>query len=404
MSENFLGNLFGNTTVVFRISEKIFVQPCLWLNDHLFHFKYIPQVWTTFSGALHTIRDTVYLTFTLLVCIIWTALDRRRTSYNKLLYWFSQFLIVAVSCILFFYGIIKIFTVQMASPTFASLHSTIGELTPFELLWATFGYGKPYQIFSGLFESGAAILILFKRTRVVGLLIGAVLMMNILMINYTYQVGVFILSLYIFFIIVFLLAPYTHQLLRFFFNKQMASLLLDEYKPPKTRTTKIIRGIAVTSIACCFFATTKSAFDLYMKIDGLTRSRQYSIIKQYVVNNDTMQLMEHDTICWRYWNERISNGKKYVTISTMNPAGNKTYAIERDSINHQLTLHPYNQRDSTALQFSYLVVDASNWQLEGLVNQKNIRVELQRINPDTTMTLLKTRRRIFTLDDYSDDE
>src|SRR5258708_6357628 len=87
LTENFLGNWFGGNLFMWRLGETIFTRPCLWLNDQIFHFKYLDQGWTSFSGALHTIRDFIYLLLSCVVCVIWSVLDRKRPGYNKLLYW-----------------------------------------------------------------------------------------------------------------------------------------------------------------------------------------------------------------------------------------------------------------------------------------------------------------------------
>jgi hypothetical protein len=55
---------------------------------------------------LHTIRDIVYLLLSIVICIVWTVSDRRRTNYDRLHYWFSQVLIMVLSCITFAYGIL----------------------------------------------------------------------------------------------------------------------------------------------------------------------------------------------------------------------------------------------------------------------------------------------------------
>jgi len=123
-----------------------------------------------------------------------------------------------------------------------------------------------------------------------------------------------------------------------------------------------------------------------------------------VVNNDTLKLIENDTVCWRIWSERVTGGKRFVAIATMKPGAYKTYMIEQDSSKHSLILHPFNQNDTTSLNFSYTDIDEINWCLDGTIKQKNIKVELQKINPDTTVNLLKTKRTIITFDDESDRE
>src|SRR5438067_2476105 len=134
LTEVFWGNLFGDTLMIWRLGEKIFVPSCLWLNKRIFHYTYIPQTWTTFSGSLHTIRDIVYLAATCLGCVLWTVLDNKRANYNKLLYWISQWLIMLLACIAFAYGIIKIIPVQMNSPSVIDLYKRVGDLSPFNLL------------------------------------------------------------------------------------------------------------------------------------------------------------------------------------------------------------------------------------------------------------------------------
>jgi len=402
LTEVFWGNLFGDTLMIWRLGEKIFVPPCLWLNKHIFHFAYIPQSWTTFSGALHAIRDIVYLAVACLCCVVWTIADRKRTNYNKLLYWFSQWLIMLLACIAFAYGIIKIIPVQMSGPSLIDLYKPVGDLSPFDLLWTTFGYGKPYQVFTGLFEALGAIMILFNRTRMVGLLILASVMANVIMINYTYQVGVLTLSIYIFLVCLFLLAAYARKLLVTLFTDKPVILPQDKYVPDKKSRLKWFKIAMLLFIAFSFIADSKFAFSRYSKRLQINQSRKYSLVRNYAINNDTLRLIENDSIRWRIWSERVAEGKRVVTITTMNPVVFRAYTIEQDSLQNRLTLRPFNSKDTIPLQFGYTQTNNRDWHLEGIVNQQKIAIDLRRIAPDTTMNLLKTKRTIITFDDESD--
>jgi hypothetical protein len=288
----------------------------------------------------------------------------------------------------------------MASPSVINLYKPVGDLSPFELIWAAFGYGKPYQMFSGLFEVTGAILILFNRTRVAGLIIIVSVMLNVIMLNYTYQIGVLITSFYILLIALFLLAPYARQLTRFFFTKQLVTLFSNEYSPPP----KWFRIIMFLLIGGSFFVSAKSAFNRYANGERVNHSRQYSLVRKHIVENDTLKLVENDTACWRLWSERTVNGKRYVTIAAMKPGAIKTYQLAQDTLKHTLVLHPFNQKDTTSLNFTYTDIDKRNWNLEGHIGEKNIRIELQHIQPDTTLNLLKTRRTIIIFDDESDSQ
>jgi hypothetical protein len=263
LTENFLGNLFGNTLFVWRLGEKIFVPPCLWLNGHLFHFKYIPQSWTTFSGALHTIRDIVYLVLASAGTVVWTMLDGKVKHYERQQYWFSKFLLTALSCIVYAYGIMKVFSAQMAKPSPATLRMAVGSLSPFELIWAAYGYGAPYQIFGGLMEVMGAVLILFSRTRVAGLLIIASVMINVILLNYTFQIGVLVTSFYILMVTLFLLTPYMASLVHFFFFRQKAWLVPDRGRP--IRTARWLKMTGILFIAMSFMLNTWFAYTIYKR-------------------------------------------------------------------------------------------------------------------------------------------
>jgi hypothetical protein len=292
----------------------------------------------------------------------------------------------------------------MAFPSFIDLQKPVGDLSPFELLWTTFGYGRPYQIFTGFFEITGAILILFKRTRAAGLLVIASVMLNVIMLNYTYQIGVLITSFYIFLLALFLLAPYARPMLQFFFARRPVALFTNHYVPRQGVTRRILKATAVVFIGSSFILNTSFAYRLYTKRKNTDGSRQYSLVRNYIVKNDTLGVTENDSTCWRIWSERVTEGKRFVTITTMNPGSTPSYTIEQDSLKHHLTLHPLNQHDSTSLNFNYTRINNNNWCLEGLVKQKNIRIELQKVSPDTLMNLLKTRRIIMPLDDESPDE
>ncbi len=382
LTENFIGNWFGSSLFIWHLGDKIFTKPCLWLNDHFFHFKYIDQGWTSFSGALHTIRDFIYLLLSGFVCAVWTALDKRRPAYNQLLYWFSRCLIVALSCIMFAYGIVKIFPVQMIEPSFIDLNKTVGELSPFDLLWTAYGYGQPYQIFSGIFEAAGAIMILFKRTRVLGLLIISAVMINVILLNYTFHVGVLITSFYILLVTLFLLAPFVFQLWKFFTAGKPAILVFNEYVPQKY-PVRIFMAVAAVLITSSFFLNIERAYETYARRSNVDRTREYSIVE-----NDNGQ-------GWKIWSERIVDGKRLVTINMLNPDLNKTFLIDQDTFVHQIILKPFSGTDTTSLNFLYANLDNANWSLEGM----NMKIELKRVRPDTALNLLKIKRNIIVFDD-----
>ena len=399
LTESFLGNLVGFSIDIWSIGANIFTPPCLWLNRHLFHFHYTPASWTIFSESLHTIRDIVYLVFTVAGCIIWTLADGKRPDYNRLHYWFSRVLVTGLSCIMFAYGIIKIFPIQMAMPSVVTLGRKVGTLSPFDLLWATLGYGTPYEIFTGIVEVSGAILILFRRTRLAGLLIILSALLNIILLNYTYQIGVLVISSYILLITLFLLAPNARSLTRLLFNGKAARPYREPYVPERNGKTVGFRVFMALLIASSFFLNTRWAYQRYTRRAALTRSRQYSLIREHIVGNDTLLMIENDTLRWRLWSESTVEGKRMLSIVSMDPGVYKTYTLGRDSVGQILTLHPSGKKDTVAVRFHCTEVSGKDWRLDGTIGGSRVQLRLQRIDPDTAFRLLQTRRRVIVFDD-----
>jgi hypothetical protein len=399
LTDSFLGNLVGYTIDIWGPYAKIFTPPFLWLNRHLFHFRYIAASWTTFSDSLRTIRDIAYLFLAAMTCAIWTLSDKKRADYNKLHYWFSQILLTGLSCILFAYGIIKVFPIQMQPPSVMTLRRPLGELSPFDLLWTTLGYGTPYEIFTGIIEVSGAILVLGKRTRLLGLFIILAALSNVIALNYTYQIGVLVTSFHIFLIAAFLLAPNGRLLAGIFLRGIAAIPRHDLYTPRKGGVTTMARIFMVLLVGFSFFANTRFAYRLYARRTAISQTRRSSLIVEHIVNSDTLKLIEKDTLRWRLWTESIIEGKRKVTIATMNPDVFKTYTLEQDSVGHMLTLRPISNKDSLPLIFTRSSNAENTWQLDGNIGHDHVRLNLQKIDPDAEFPLLRVQRRIIIAND-----
>jgi hypothetical protein len=399
LTELVTGNWFGSATFIWTLGETIYTRPMIWLNNHFFHFPYKPEGnWTILTASLVLIRHIVFLVSTISICLLWTIFDGKAKNYDKLNFWFSKILRIVLACTIFAYGIIKVFPDQMPMPTFVDLHKTVGELTPFDLLWDTFGYGKPYQIVSGIFEVLSAILILFRRTLVVGLMLSLVIMANVVLLNYTFIVGVLDLSFLLLLFTLYLLCPYFSSFYSFFLKGQNASLKDINYSINTKWKKIILSGLAIILIGTSFSLNTIDAYKRYAKVEAVNKSRKYSEIKTFVSNNDTLKLVVGDNIRWRFWSERIMNEKLLVTLATMDIDKSKSYELNRDSINHLITLKPVYQEDTTVLTFQYKDIDKTNWHLEGNLKDKHLSVDLQKINPDTVLNLLKAKRTILGKD------
>jgi hypothetical protein len=173
---------------------------------------------------LYYIHVLVLLLCAALAAVVWSLFDRKRSAYQSLHAWVRLLVRYSLAGSLFQYGFSKVFVAQMA-PAWMYLERLVerfGDMSPAGLLWAFVGYSPAYQIFGGLAEVVAASLLLFRRTATLGALVGIGVLLNVVMLNFSYQVDIKVASLNMLAAAVFLAAPDLGKLTRFFvFNQRV---------------------------------------------------------------------------------------------------------------------------------------------------------------------------------------
>ena len=203
-------------------------------------YKFIPWVGKIVLGVTYPIRtgpngsgDTTYdyvLVFVILITaiittIIWTIFDKKSKNYKRLYYWLTLAIRLYVGLMLINYGLVKVIKLQFSSPSLYRLTETYGESSPMGLAWTFLGFSNGYNIFMGIAEI-AAVLLLFRRTLTLGAIITLMTTANVMAVNYFYDVPVKILSTHLVLMTLFLLAYNFKQL----FQKEAVSLTTI-YKP-----------------------------------------------------------------------------------------------------------------------------------------------------------------------------
>ena len=173
---------------------------------------------------LYYLHVLVLLLCAALIAVVWSLLDWKRSDYQSLHAWVRLLVRYSLASSLFWYGFSKVFVGQMApaSMYLERLVERFGDMSPAGLLWAFIGYSPAYQIFGGLAEVVAASLLLFRRTATLGALIAIGVLLNVVMLNFSYQVSVKLASMNMLLAAVFLAAPDLSKLTRFFvFNQRV---------------------------------------------------------------------------------------------------------------------------------------------------------------------------------------
>ena len=83
------------------------------------------------------------------------------------------------------YGIAKVMQFKGA----VEVDKFVSEMTGMELMWAFYGYSRPFQLLLGVLEVSGGLLILFKRTRLIGGILATTILVNIILQDIFYGVN-----------------------------------------------------------------------------------------------------------------------------------------------------------------------------------------------------------------------
>lgn len=195
-------------------------QPMAYLGDAI-GFR-VSQAQVTSDSA------TMYmLVFSLLpVALLAVLVVKRFQKSERWLIWIKTFLTFFLSLHLMSYGCDKLFKGQFYLPEPNILFTEFGQLDKDILFWSTLGTSYTYSFFTGLIEVGAALLLWFRKTRVLGLFMALGAMFHVVLINFSFDISVKLFSTILLSISLFVLLPYLKGILQFFAGKPVAPLSL----------------------------------------------------------------------------------------------------------------------------------------------------------------------------------
>lgn len=346
-------------------SSWIFQKIIPWIGKNLLHIKENIDVIPNGSGD--TTYNYLLFLFFLVIAIIgslaWTFLAKNKIDYKKLNSCFIVFLRYFLGYTMVVYGMIKIIPVQFPEPDFAKLLQPYGESSPLGLAWTFLGFSKGYNLFMGLGEIIGGSLLFHRKTKTLGGLILIPVIMNVVAINFFYDVPVKLFSSELLIIAIIIIIPDLKRIMNvILFNKPTEAI---EYKPifklkkwhhmKETLKWSFIIYIFYSNINSSIGAKNTYGYDA-------PKPSLYGLYKttSFVRNNDSIPPLINDHTRWRYL---LIDNIEYVKIYNMNMS-TQWYKHSVDTLKSKLTLTSY--RDSTKVyKFNYKKTD-STLQLEGL--------------------------------------
>lgn len=361
------------------ISESIlkFYQKIItWIGENIFNLESSFSITQTGSGD--RTFDYLLLLFLLIIAvfgtIIWSIADKKNRSYENLNYWFLVLTRYYLGYFMIYYGLFKIMPIQFGEISFWKMLQPYGESSPMGLAWTFLGHSKGYSLFMGLSEFIGGVLLFHKRTKLLGALILIPVIVNIVAVNFFFDVPVKLFSSFLLLMAIIVIAPDFKRLLNLIiFNKP--TYAVNFASPYETK-----KWVLWTNIVKWLFVF----FILYNTIDlttGIYKTRQNKPelfglyeVTNFVVNQDTIPpLLSHKTR-WRYvFIDRPSS----IQVSRMNKS---RYGLnsEIDTLKNKIKLTEYN--DSTLVYNLNFQKTDSTLILNGIFRKDTIFCETKRLD------------------------
>ena len=336
------------------------------------------------------------------IAIVWSVIDRKRTNYTVLYYWFRVVLRYKLAIVIFFYGFIKVFPQQMPYPSLSHLNTNLGDFNAGRLFWLTTGVSFGYEVFTGVCEVIAGFLLFFRKTATFGALFLVVIMVPVVAVNAGYDSGLLTVGANVLILNLILIAPDFIRFYKFLIGHK--SVALTYYYPSfNKKWQKNGRLFLKTAIIFFFFflrgykvqeSYAHGGFRLPVT-PGLTNVSGYYRVKEFKANNKVLAVSDTDTIRWQNvvfekWNSFSVKIQRPVNIyvkdkmknyEIFNTAGRHYYKYNFDTLKKTLSVQ-YLQ-DSTRKPFvlHYSRPDTATLILTGKDDNKNdIAVILSRVN------------------------
>jgi hypothetical protein len=376
------------------------------LGKYIFRIPY--TIISPYDGQ-HNDRTYIYLLYfamgltATIGTILWSIVDRKRINYETAYYWLTAIVRYYLAFTLFLFALEKFFKMQFPDLELYTLTEPVGNLSPMSLAWAFFGYSDSYNIFIGIAES-AALLLLFRRTMIFGAILTLGTLLNVMLVNFSYDVHAKMYPTVLWAMTFFLLLPYLNRFIKFFFTHQVTSLPPIPSPVFKNRWMTIsknvfkfllIGGFTIFSVKD-YFVNNQRRNNQEMSTSQAEISGIFDVTN-FVINKDTLA---EESLQW--WNQIVIGGSRgrirlqgdsvaYLFVSVDNQELLVYKSQQHLSANEQEIFNEYGFSQSISLgvdsiliarqvmsKFQFALTDTATLVLNGTIDHNPVSIKAKK--------------------------
>ncbi|MEZ4887518.1 MAG: hypothetical protein R3E32_22485 [Chitinophagales bacterium] len=365
-----------------------------WFGDNILQIKQIYTFQLISDSTGMYIHTLLLLHIAVVIAIVWSVLDSKR-NHLILAYWFQVFISYYLAFQLFKYGFNKVFKLQFYLPEPNILYSNVGSLSRDILYWSVMGASYSYTVFAGILELIPAFLLLFRRTRLLGALIAFGVLVNVVMINVSFDISVKILSSFLLLLSILIILPDFSNLCRFFLQNQ--PILTKPYAINYTTKKQfLVYSIGKSLVICLLLLDVLLPYFKANNFNDDLAARPFLHgayeVKVFAVNHDTIPALLTEQYRWK----RIFVHREGYFIAENMQEEMQDFPLQVNTYSKQMTLKEKSGQQ-LVFEYNYSSTD-SILKLKGILQNDTIHIEAQQINLQQLPLLQKQTN--WTIDDY----
>jgi hypothetical protein len=360
-----------------------------WAGKHLFHINITVRPNGSGDTTYNYVQVFCYLVIALAVAAVWTLLGAflakrrtRRVDYDRLSEGLRTYVRFSLGAAMISYGAYKVIPSQFAHPALEQLIQPFGEASPMGILWTLMGASTPYTVFSGLAEMAGGLLLMVRRTTLLGALVSIGVMTNVVMLNFSYDVPVKLYSSHLLAMGFFLLLPDLRRLA----NVLLLNRPAEPITPHPPLTTGWLRRASPVLLAVLVAAYT--GYVLYKSYEG---SKEYGNLspKPPLYGIWNVDELEVDGVARP---PLLTDASRWRRLVFSYPGMISVQLMDSTSAYYQLYLGKrrlaLSKFDDPQWKpsFSYREIAPGLLALEGVLDGKKTRMTMKRV-PETAFTL-----------------
>jgi uncharacterized membrane protein YphA (DoxX/SURF4 family) len=360
-----------------------------WIGKQLFQLDIVVQQTGSGDTAYDFMRILCSLVLAVVAGLAWMFLDRKRSNDARISEWLRVYVRFSLAAILIVYGASKVFSAQFGPPGLDRLLETFGEASPMGLLWTFMGSSRVYTLFAGLAELVGGILLISRRTTLLGALLSIGVLANVVLLNFCYDVPVKQFSAHLLAMAVLLTLPDLRRLANLFlFNRKVEPA---EIRPLfrrawLNRAALVLRTVFIAGFSIYWLYSSYKIDLQYGGLAGLARKTPfYGIweVEEYAVNGQVRPPLITDTSRWRWL---VFDEPGFLGIHSMRQERPRYYVLQLDSKQKRFVLT--NRKDPKSRSvLSYQQPRPELLTVAGSIGGQKITARLHRIDESKLLLL-----------------